>query len=649
MITPLPEHFQALVDLTHAEIGHELIALLDAAPVCTGLLDGDLRVVWASKAWSAFSPQEVQGMTVDELMQPGTSEGALSVLRGILAVGGTCRLDRVSIRSPVEPLTFCITARRVRSADGLGLLIVATDLSEQTVTHQRLQEHQEKLRLAIAASGMGLWTWSTTSPEIQWDRRMQDLHGVPQTPTSFKQSLELVHKEDQARLRNALHGSVEGDGRLPSMTYRVVRPDGSIRWVMTQGQVVRDARGTVVSMVGGSIDVTDQRRVEERQRQSQRLEALGKLTAGIAHNFNNMLMAILPNVELAEPMLPPEERWLLQDAREAARRAADMIKQLMTFAGTRKGNAINTMGARELLERMHGFCRPNIPRHILLTVQSPRVEHYFSADSVQIEQVLVNLIINARDAIIEAGREPGHIQLGASLVQELPDAPPASGEPRTPWVCISVQDDGTGMKEDVRTHIFEPFFTTKRVGEGTGLGLATSFAIVREHDGWIHCQSAPGEGTTFRIYLPMVEAESPTEEISSGPLARQPRTGARVLVVDDEPWVRRSVRGILRGQHHKVMDAADGREALQLFEQGHIFDLILLDRNLPWIPGENLVERFRDQLVGVPIVLFTGDDVDDAQLSHVDGIIRKPIQAAELLELVGMLLSGGEAGTSLLG
>lgn len=243
----------------------------------------------------------------------------------------------------------------------------------------------------------------------------------------------------------------------------------------------------------------DQRSLEDQLRQAQKMEAIGTLTAGIAHDFNNMLSVIMPTLEVAVGLLPDERKPIMHEASFAARRASELVRQLMSFAGRSSSIHREAHSSHAIVDAATRICAPMFGADLRLTTAYDDGPVRLHCNAGQLEQVLVNMLLNARDAVLAAGPPRGHVTVrvsvrGARHERSLPDA--------EPWVWIQVSDDGVGMTDDVRARVFEPFFTTKAKGRGTGLGLATSQAIVRDHRGRIECASHAGLGTTFTIQLP---------------------------------------------------------------------------------------------------------------------------------------------------
>jgi two-component system cell cycle sensor histidine kinase/response regulator CckA len=510
--------------------------------------------------------------------------------------------------------------------------IVATDVTALREHASALEQSEEKLRVAVEATGIGLWTWDLASERVEWNQRLREIMGCdPMPPADYV--ARLVHPEDRASLLEG-YAAVRA-GQLRFLEHRVVREDGEMRWVLPCGRITRFERGTPVQVVGGVIDVTAPRRTAEHLRHAQKLDALGSLSAGMAHNFNNMLAVIRPTLELALRSPPPGLDASLADALHAAERAADLIRQLMLFGGNQGTPAAIPLDLTGLIERAVSMCRSTFGSRLRIETCIAAHGSQVSTDPAAIEQVLVNLLINARDAVLEAEREDPliRVQLSECTIAN-PEQP---DQVAAPHACICVEDNGVGMSEEVKQRVFEPFFTTKAPGKGTGLGLATSYRNVRDLGGFIAVESRPHEGTSVTVYLPLSAAAPLVVPPAASEKCAEP--AATILVIDDEAAVRRVVGLLLRDCGHRVHTAFDGRDAVAKLDAGLCPDLILLDRSLPgWAPKQTLDElRLRNRQV--PIILFTGQQVTTEERGRVQEVLYKPVSNADFMRAIDRWLA----------
>lgn len=372
------------------------------------------------------------------------------------------------------------------------------------------------------------------------------------------------------------------------------------------------------------------RNLQERERElreSQKIEIMGELTAGIAHNFNNLLQGVIGNLDFALEV-PDEAPKFVESALQASESLADMVRQLMSYS--RKGLApeLGSTDLAAVVDSVVKVCRSTFDRRIEIHRHIDDGVPLIHGNAGQLEQVLLNLCVNARDGVSEvSGRTPRiNIQAATTMMDE------------RVMVMLQVQDNGIGIEPAVQARMFDPFFTTKEVGRGTGLGLSNAQGIISHHGGWINCDSTPGEGTTFTLFLP-TETAAPTEQIvDSRPVVAS--GGGTVLVVEDEEAVRLVVERVLTRSGCTVLLAADGEQGLQMLtEQAADIDLVLLDMSLPKISGRELLERLPPQ-VQVPVVLFTGYAMPESISERVVATLEKPVSSRTLHACVVEVLQG---------
>jgi nitrogen-specific signal transduction histidine kinase len=406
--------------------------------------------------------------------------------------------------------------------------------------------------------------------------------------------------------------------------------------VVSKARVIRSDGKEMV--LGATFDVTERRARDEGLRASQRLEAIGQLTAGIAHNFNNILMGLLPNLELAARLAPAELVPLLREAAHSGERAANVVRQLMTYAGRNQKSARRVEAIGPLVERTVAFCRTTFDKGIALDVHCGD-RALAAVDASQLEQALLNPLINARDAL--ESRPHGAPCIVVVVETIAPGSPELEGRPG-PWVCVRVTDNGVGMDVATVQRVFEPFFTTKEAGKGTGLGLATTQGIVRDHDGFVTCRSEPGRGTTVAMYLPAIPVEriAPEPSHSTAPPPRIP-DGARatILLVDDEEPIRRIVARVLRESDFDVETAASGEDAIARIADASVasrISAVLLDVSMPGMSGPQLRVRLRDLLPHARVVFLTGYPY---QAGGEDTVLDKPLSGDKLVSTLRNLLA----------
>ncbi len=538
------------------------------------------------------------------------------------------------------------------------------------VTAHRRSEQQRQL--ALDAAQMGWWVYDPASRVATYDRRYTDIYGVTGDRATIENFARLLHPDDLPTTMAAVEAALDPVApRSYQAEYRVNRPDGQQRWVEAHGLATFEGAGAArraTLLVGTVRDITDRkladltlrqseartrealalleqaiettRKTEDRLRQGQKMEAVGNLAGGIAHDFNNLLTVILCSAESLKQALNKGEP-LHEEAAEIARageRAAAMTRQLLAFS-RRQVLEPRIVDVAQLLRGLEQLLRRVVGEDLELLLLLDEGVHKLRLDPGQFEQVMLNLVINARDAMPDGGRltiETANVVLDEAYVAEHPEAQLG------PHVRIAVSDTGVGMTPEVRSRMFEPFFTTKEPGRGTGLGLSTVYGIVKQSGGSIWVYSEPGQGTTFRLYFPLAEGSEP---YVPPPAAAQVNTRGKetVLLVEDDEQVRQTVHGMLRRAGYHVIAAANGGEALLICEQHTAaIHLLLTDVVMPKLNGRKLAERLH-QLRPAMRVLFMSGYTENAIVHHgvLDSgldFIAKPMSSEALLLKVRELL-----------
>ena len=448
--------------------------------------------------------------------------------------------------------------------------------------------------------------------------------------------LDMVAPEFKETVRRRIE-LVTGRNVLPPFEHNVMRSDGRRLDVeATTIPFVYQGRPAVQTIMR---DVTGRKQLEHEVRQAQKMDAIGQLAGGVAHDFNNLLAVIRGNVELLLLNAPPESpelRECLKQVTTATDRAANLTRQLLAF-GRKQMMQSRPLVLNEVVRDLTRMLQRIIGEHIDLQCRYADSLPYVKADAGMMEQVLVNLAINARDAMPGGGRlliTTEQVRLDPDQVRNRPEARP--GE----FVCLTVSDAGTGISAEHLPHIFEPFFTTKEIGKGTGLGLATVYGIVKQHQGWIEVSSPPGGGAIFKIFLPVIPPPPSSETAAATPAAR--RGTETLLVVEDDAAVRMITRRVLENQGYKIHEAASAREALEQWEaHRQEISLVLTDIVMPdQVSGRQLADRLRAERPSLKLVFMTGYSAD-AMGTDTDffertnsSFLQKPCSARVLLETV---------------
>jgi PAS domain S-box-containing protein len=465
-------------------------------------------------------------------------------------------------------------------------------------------------------------------------------------PTALIESRELayadlVHREDRDRVWNEVQRALEA--RMPfQLDYRITTKDGGLKWVWEQGCGVFDAAGQVVALEGYICDVTRYRELEQRLLQAAKLEAVGRLAGGIAHDFNNLLCVVLVSSELMLASVPDADplRPELGHVRDAAERAAALTRQLLAYS-RRQVLQPEPTDLGEALRNIEPLLRRLIGEDIGLEVRATQEPCVILADRSQLEQVVMNLAVNARDAMPGGGRlilETASVDLDAAYVAAHPETTPG------PHAMLAVSDTGAGMPPEVMERIFEPFFSTKEIGQGTGLGLATIYGIVKQSGGHVWAYSEVGKGTTFKLYFPRHLGEVSTPSRTRSP-ERGAGRGEGVLLVEDDSAVRKTVHTVLALAGYVVHEAANAADAMNIARTpGLALGLLLTDVVLPGANGRALAAELAGLFPGLPTVFMSGY-TENAIAHHgvIDAgvcFIEKPFTPAALLAKIRDAIDG---------
>ncbi|MEX2245106.1 MAG: PAS domain S-box protein [Dehalococcoidia bacterium] len=566
----------------------------------------------------------------------------------------------------LDPGQSMLFKRRLRRRDGSTVTVelslkrltdgrfvhVARDITERMAAEAERGRLVDSLRTSEAdlaeaqrIARVGSWTLDPATGAATWSAEMYRILGVdPAGPPIDLSDISRLFTPDSVRdVTDAVERAVR-TGESWILDLEAVRPDGAHSWVSSHGVVELDEGGAVVKIRGTMQDVTEQRRLEADLRQAQRLEGVGQLAGGLAHDFNNLLTAIRGYAELVRRNLGSDEKSSadVDQVILAADRAAELTRQLLAFSRRQVlqprvvDPAAIVAGIAPLLRRLLG-------EHVELVTHAAPGLGRVKVDPSQFEQVILNLAVNARDAMPDGGTltiETMNVELDAAYATNHADAQPG------PHVALIVSDTGTGIEEATRSRIFEPFFTTKEPGEGTGMGLATVYGIVKQSGGSIYVYSEPGHGTSFKVYLPRLEEEAIPQQPSV--LAPAVRGGPEVvLLVEDEAAVRAFAARVLGDLGYTVMQAASGTEALAIAaaDTGPI-QLLVTDVIMPGLQGHQLALELAAERPDLR-VLYVSGFTENSVIHHGvanDGVsfLPKPFTAEALARAVRLTLDGRE-------
>jgi PAS domain S-box-containing protein len=515
---------------------------------------------------------------------------------------------------------------------------VAEDVTGQVKAAEALRESQGLLEQAEGVAHVGSWSSPVDgSGPLIWSKECFRIFGLPVgAPPCFTEYLAMVHPDDRGRVSAAREEAIR-DGTRYSVEYRFLRGDGATRYLSARADVVCDLKGRVERLVGVVQDVTERieseirlKEAETQLLQTHKMEAVGRLAGGVAHDFNNLLTVILGTSEMAIASLPKDHavRADIEEIHRTGLRAAALTQQLLAFsrrqviAPRRHDLNASVAGMSKLLRRVIG-------EQIELSVKTHVVPVVAMVDPGQIEQLIMNLAVNGRDAMPEGGK----LVIEASVVAlDAENARLHDGLPPGEYATLSVCDTGSGISDEVKGRLFEPFFTTKELGKGTGLGLATCYGIAKQNKGGIVCHSVVGRGTTFVVLVPFLR--EPSVAVLNEASTEAPSQGAEtLLLIEDEESIRKVSVRVLTAQGYATLEAADGEAGLSILRQDaqrHI-RLALIDMVMPKLGGDKLAKAVAEIRPDVRILFMTGhtdEALSGRTLAH--DVLRKPFTSQEL-------------------
>ncbi|GLX12358.1 hypothetical protein Pstr01_05970 [Pseudomonas straminea] len=658
--------------------------LILSSPTPIVLLCGEHGVLIYNDAYAAFAGQRhpgIFGLPAEEAW-PEIAEWNRHVIAMGLSGRSMCQenlylpLRRPGLQEDAwMNLYYNPLLDNTGQSHGMMCIVVETTrqvvaIEQRTQAEAELRSAKERIELALDAGAvLGTWVWDIPDDRVTGDERFARAFAAdPQQAASgmaLDQVTAAIHPEDRPGVRASIERAIANGGAYRA-EYRVSRADGSYRWIEANGRCELAADGTQLRFPGVLMDIDERKRTElalrqltqtleervseavlqriqaeEQLRQAQKMEAIGQLTGGIAHDFNNLLAGILGSLELIQRKLPandhPQLARFVDAAIASANRGASLTHRLLAFA-RRQSLDLRPVQVNALVCALEDLLVRTLGEQIALEIQLSDDLWPTRSDSHQLENALINLAINARDAMPEGGTlriETRNTQLGESEAHNY-QVPPGD------YLLLSVSDTGCGMPEEIIRHAFEPFFTTKPIGQGTGLGLSMVYGFVKQTGGYLHLESQVGHGTTLDLYLPRLP-EAPTAQQADARRDAPRGTGERILVVEDDQVVRMLMIEVLEELGYQLIQASDAQSALGLLEQHAPLDLLLTDVGLPGMNGRQLADAARQRQPGLKVLFATGyaegAELRDGYLGDGMDMIAKPFSfdslAAKLKAMLG--------------
>ncbi|MCK8457090.1 MULTISPECIES: ATP-binding protein [Sphingomonas] len=501
-----------------------------------------------------------------------------------------------------------------------------------------LRSARESLEIALEAAGMGSWDFDLKTGETRRTQRHDDIFGYPNGVAvwNLEAFLNQVDPKQRAAVKRTLEESWQ-TGTL-DLECSIAAADGVKRWIVLKGRVLHDAEGAAVRMSGVVSDVTDRKEADAQLAQAQKMDAIGQLTGGVAHDFNNLLTPIVGSLDLMRRRHKDDERTqrMIGGALQAAERAATLTQRLLAFA-RRQALQPRAVDIGALIDGLVDLIRRSLGPSITVVLEVPRHLSSARVDPNQLELALLNLAINARDAM------PGGGRLTLSVSQSVVDDRNLIGLAAGSYIRLTAADTGTGMDRATLARATEPFFSTKGVGKGTGLGLSMVHGLAAQSGGTLRLTSEPGAGTAVELWLPATE-EAPVDTIESSPEPVQARRGAKVLLVDDEDLVRAATADMLRDIGYVVVEMASASQALSAIRSGVDADILVSDYLMPGMTGGQLIGELRSSGIRMPALLVTGYAAAGEDVPDDIPRLAKPFRQVDLAARVDELLRQSPAG-----
>ncbi|MBW6425230.1 response regulator [Rhizobium sp. XQZ8] len=568
------------------------------------------------------------------------------------------------IERPFHPTTFISVARSAMRARRRQY--------EASARMEALDEGERRLETALEAGRLGTWELDLGTRVLTTSSTFRRILGCsPQDDLTYDDLIKAIHPDDVTRMQEAVRNAFE-TGVDYAISYRVIWPDGSIHGLEIRAQLHRDRVGRPLKLVGVAADITERLRAEEQQRhlnemleervtertreleeahrlvlaevsqreraeeqlrQAQKMEAIGQLTGGVAHDFNNLLMAVLGNLELLRRHVAGDAKAtrLIDGALQGAQRGASLTQRLLAFA-RRQDLQVCPVDLTGLVADMKDLLQRSVGSRTVVEVAASEHLPPVLADANQVELALLNLVVNARDAMPDGGAIRIELKQAEQKMQSDSLAPGS-------YVVLSVFDEGMGMDAATLQKAIEPFFSTKELGKGTGLGLSMVHGLALQLQGRLVLKSALGEGTTAELWIPVstVEIEEKPQDAS---LAEHPAAAGpkRILLVDDDVLIAMSSADMLTDLGHEVVEAHSGKEALELIDGGAIFDLLITDYSMPGMTGAELAQAVRERLPRLPILLASGYADLPSGVELDAARLAKPYSQDQLASVLGKIL-----------
>ncbi|MBD2597823.1 response regulator [Nostoc spongiaeforme FACHB-130] len=610
---------------------------LKNSPIFVFNQDRELRYTWVYNSISGWTNEDMLGKHDSELLPDADAQNLTTIKQGVLITGIGTRAE-VLLTTPQGIRYYDLTVEPLRneSQDIVGITCASIDITENKQAEAKIREQAALLDITTDA----IFVRDLDNKILFWNKGAEKLYGWQASEAWGKNVSELLFDDSCPELEAAWLNVVskgKWQGELRKRTKALKEVLVASRW-----SLVCDRQGRPQSILTVDTDITEKKRLEAQLFRAQRMESIGTLASGIAHDLNNILTPILAGAQLLPLKFPDADertQHLLEILEINAKRGADLVKQVLSFARGVEGQRIN-LQPRHLIVEVAKILKETLPKFIEVRLDLSPELWMVSGDSTQLHQVLMNLCVNARDAMPDGGTltiTAENLLIDENYARMNLDAKVG------PYTVMSVCDTGIGIPEEILDRIFEPFFTTKPVGQGTGLGLSTVLGIVKSHGGFVSVESQVGNETCFRVYLPSVGEQ---EIFSPDEITPQVGHGELILIVDDEPSIQEITRTSLETHHYDTLIASDGIEAIaQYAKNAHKISVVLMDIMLPSLDGITAIRTLQKINPQVKIIATSGlmakEKLGEIMKMGVKKFLAKPYTVNELLRSLQEILNEG--------
>lgn len=610
---------------------------LKNSPIVVFNQDKELRYTWVYNTSPGFINEEILGKRDLDLTAAADAQLIFDIKQRVLSTGIGIRKE-VSITTAQGIRYFDLTVEPLRNEaqEVIGVTCASIDISDRKLAEEKIREQAALLDVTTDA----IFVRDLDNRVILWNKGAENLYGWLVQEAYGKKVVELLYDDEPPEEVEIALLTVINQGKWQGELPRVTK-SGKKVLVSSRWSLVCQEDGTPKSILTVDTDITEKKQLETQLFRAQRLESIGTLASGIAHDLNNILTPILAVSQLLPlkfPNIYSEHEHLLKILEDSARRGADLVKQVLSFARGVEGKRM-TLQVKHLIREVVKIVKQTFPRSIEVCIDVAPDLWTVYGDSTQLHQVLMNLCVNARDAMPDGGSltiSAENLLIDENYARMNLDAKVG------PYTVVIVADTGVGIPKEIIERIFEPFFTTKELGKGTGLGLSTVIGIVKSHGGFVNVYSEVGRGTQFKVYLPAAQGIQIESTPQLEPLAGK---GELILVVDDEPAIQEITRASLETHNYKTLVASDGIEAIALYAQNRDkISAVLMDIMLPSLDGLTAIRTLQKINPAVKIVATSGlassSKLAEASTTNISGFLSKPYTVKELLLTLQKVLNG---------